>query len=63
MYTNTVVGIKGVDRKLIEVAQVYRLKYWQLVQQIILPAIGSRGIFSTGLRNGLEFILMFTIAA
>jgi len=53
--------IKGVDRKLIEVAQVYRLKYWQLVQQIILPA-ASPGIL-TGLRNGLSLSWMFMIAA
>lgn len=61
VYTNTVAAIKGVDRKLIEVAQVYRLKYWQLVQQIILPA-ASPGIL-TGLRNGLSLSWMFMIAA
>jgi sulfonate transport system permease protein len=51
-YTNTVATIHGVDRKLIEVAKVYRLKYWQQVQQIILPAASS-GIL-TGLRNSLS---------
>lgn len=61
VYTNTVAAIKGVDRKLTEVAQVYRLKYRQRVQQIILPA-ASAGIL-TGLRNGLSLSWMFMIAA
>lgn len=60
-YTNTVAAIQGVDRKLIEVAKVYRLKYWQQVQQIILPA-ASPGIL-TGLRNSLSLSWMFMIAA
>lgn len=60
-YTNTVAAIQGVDRKLIEVAQVYRLKYWQQIQQIVLPA-ASPGIL-TGLRNSLSLSWMFMIAA
>lgn len=60
-YTNTVAAIQGVDRKLIEVARVYRLKYWQQIQQIVLPA-ASPGIL-TGLRNGLSLAWMFMIAA
>ncbi|CAM4307648.1 ABC transporter permease [Acinetobacter pragensis] len=61
VYTNTVAAIKDVDRKLIEVAKVYRLKYWQQVRHIILPA-ASPGIL-TGLRNGLSLSWMFMIAA
>lgn len=60
-YTNTVAAIQGVDRKLIEVAKVYRLNYWQRVIQIILPA-ASPGIL-TGLRNSLSLAWMFMIAA
>ncbi|WP_159516002.1 MULTISPECIES: ABC transporter permease [unclassified Acinetobacter] len=60
-YTNTVAAIQGVDRKLIEVARVYRLKYWQQIQQIVLPA-ASPGIL-TGLRNSLSLSWMFMIAA
>ncbi|MEQ1446112.1 ABC transporter permease [Acinetobacter schindleri] len=60
-YTNTVAEIQGVDRKLIEVARVYRLKYWQQIQQIVLPA-ASPGIL-TGLRNSLSLSWMFMIAA
>ena len=60
-YTNTVAAIQGVDRKLIEVARVYRLKYWQQIQQIVLPA-ASPGIL-TGLRNSLSLSWMLMIAA
>lgn len=60
-YTNTVAAIQGVDHKLIEVAQVYRLKYFQQIKEIILPA-ASPGIL-TGLRNSLSLAWMFMIAA
>ncbi|WP_180056548.1 ABC transporter permease [Acinetobacter sp. YH12227] len=60
-YTNTVTAIQGVDRKLIEVAQVYRLKYFRQIREIILPA-ASPGIL-TGLRNSLSLAWMFMIAA
>ncbi|NNG77576.1 ABC transporter permease [Acinetobacter sp. ANC 4277] len=60
-YTNTVAAIQGVDRKFIEVAQVYRLKYFQQIKEIILPA-ASPGIL-TGLRNSLSLAWMFMIAA
>ncbi|OBX27639.1 ABC transporter permease [Acinetobacter gandensis] len=60
-YTNTVAAIQGVDRKLIEVAQVYRLKYFRQIREIILPA-ASPGTL-TGLRNSLSLAWMFMIAA
>ncbi|MEN8426631.1 ABC transporter permease [Acinetobacter schindleri] len=60
-YTNTVAAIQGVDRKLIEVARVYRLKYWQQIQQIVLPAASPEIL--TGLRNSLSLSWMFMIAA
>ena len=60
-YTNTVAAIQGVDRKQIEVAQVYRLKYFRQIREIILPA-ASPGIL-TGLRNSLSLAWMFMIAA
>ncbi|MCL6239006.1 ABC transporter permease [Acinetobacter sp. ANC 5033] len=60
-YTNTVAAIQGVDRKLVEVAQVYRLKYLMQIREIILPA-ASPGIL-TGLRNSLSLAWMFMIAA
>lgn len=60
-YTNTVAAIHGVDRKLIEVAKVYRLHYFATVKNVILPA-ASPGIL-TGLRNSLSLAWMFMIAA
>ena len=60
-YTNTVAAIQGVDRKLIEVAKVYRLKYFATIHQVVLPA-ASPGIL-TGLRNSLSLAWMFMIAA
>lgn len=61
IYTNTVSGIHGVDRKLIELAKVYRLSYLQQIRQIILPA-ASPSIL-TGLRVSLSLSWMFMIAA
>lgn len=61
IYTNTVSGIKDVDYKLIELAQVYRLNYFKTIYQIILPA-ASPSIL-TGLRNSLSLAWMFMIAA
>ena len=61
VYTNTVAGIQGVDRKLLELAKVYRLKYHQQITQIVLPA-ASPSIL-TGLRNSLSLSWMFMIAA
>ena len=61
VYTNTVAGIHGVDRKLIELARVYQLKYHQQIWQIVLPA-ASPSIL-TGLRNSLSLSWMFMIAA
>lgn len=60
-YTNTVAGIQGVDHKLLEVGRVYRLKYFQRIQHIVLPA-ASPSIL-TGLRNSLSLSWMFMIAA
>ncbi|ANF81908.1 ABC transporter permease [Acinetobacter sp. NCu2D-2] len=60
-YTNTVAGIQGVDRKLIEVAKVYRLNYLQQIKQIVLPAASPNIL--TGLRNSLSLSWMFMIAA
>lgn len=61
IYTNTVSGIHGVDRKLIELAKVYRLSYLQQIRQIILPA-ASPSIL-TGLRVSLSLSWMFMISA
>ena len=61
VYTNTVAGIQGVDRKLYELAKVYQLKYHQMVQQVIIPAASPNILI--GLRNSLSLSWMFMIAA
>ncbi len=61
VYLNVVSGIVGVDRKLIEVGQMYGLKPLQLVRRVILPA--SLPSFLVGLRSGLGLGWMFVVAA
>lgn len=61
VYLNTISGIAGVDRKLIEVGKMNRLSTFQLVRRIILPA--SLPSFLTGLRSGLGLGWMFVVAA
>ncbi|WP_286160809.1 ABC transporter permease [Virgibacillus sp. 7505] len=61
VYLNIVDGIRGVDRKLIEVGRMYGLDGVALVRRIILPA--SLPSFLTGLRSGLGLGWMFVVAA
>ncbi|MGY3716190.1 ABC transporter permease [Sutcliffiella cohnii] len=61
VYLNIVSGIKGVDRKLIEVGKIYGFSTFQLIKKIILPA--SLPSFLVGLRSGLGLGWMFVVAA
>ncbi|WP_188563969.1 ABC transporter permease [Undibacterium terreum] len=61
VYMGTVSGIRGVDRKLIEVAQLYRLRRPALAYRVLLPA--ALPSLLTGLRNGLSLAWMFMVAA
>lgn len=61
VYLNTVSGILGVDRKLIEVGKMYGLNTFQLITRVILPA--SLPSFLVGLRSGLGLGWMFVVAA
>lgn len=54
-------GIRGVDRKLIEVARLYRLRGVALTRRVLLPA--AMPSILTGLRNGLSLAWMFMVAA
>jgi sulfonate transport system permease protein len=54
-------GIRGVDRKLIEVARLYRLSGIALARRVLLPAALPSVL--TGLRNGLSLAWMFMVAA
>ena len=61
VYMGTVSGMRGVDRKLVEVAQLYRLGHVGLVRHVLLPA--ALPAVMTGLRNGLSLAWMFMVAA
>jgi sulfonate transport system permease protein len=61
VYMGTVAGIGGVDRKLVDVARLYRLGRAQLLRRVLLPA--ALPSVMTGLRNGLGLAWMFMVAA
>jgi sulfonate transport system permease protein len=56
-----VAGIRGVDRKLVELGAVYRLNAFALFRRILLPAALPQIV--TGLRTGLSLAWMFMVAA
>ncbi|PXW17627.1 ABC transporter permease [Paraburkholderia caballeronis] len=56
-----VAGIRGVDRKLLELGAIYQLSPFALFRRILLPAALPQ-IF-TGLRTGLSLAWMFMVAA
>ncbi len=61
VYMGVASGIRGVDRKLIEVARLYRLDNVALTRRVLLPA--ALPSILTGLRNGLSLAWMFMVAA
>jgi sulfonate transport system permease protein len=61
VYMGVVAGIRGVDRKLIEVGRLYRLSAVALARRVLLPAALPSVL--TGLRNGLGLAWMFMVAA
>ena len=61
VYMGVSSGIRGVDRKLIEVAQLYQLGRVALARRVLLPA--ALPSLMTGLRNGLSLAWMFMVAA
>ncbi len=61
VYLNGVAAIRNIDRKLVEVGQMYRFSRWQMVVHVFWPA-ALPGIF-TGLRSGLSLAWMFLVAA
>lgn len=60
VYMGTASGIRGVDRKLVEVARLMRLAPFALVRRVLLPA--ALPSVMTGLRNGLSLAWMFMVA-
>jgi sulfonate transport system permease protein len=61
VYLGLVSGIHNVDRKLVEVGEIYGLGKLAMVSRIFLPA-ALPSLF-TGLRNGLSLAWMFVVAA
>lgn len=61
VYTNLVAGIRGIDRKLIEVGHAYGLSTPELIRHILLPA--ALPSLCTGLRIGLAQGWLFLVAA
>lgn len=61
VYMGTVSGIRDVDRKLVELAQLYGLSSTALARRVLLPAASPAVL--TGLRNGLSLAWMFMVAA
>jgi sulfonate transport system permease protein len=61
VYLNLMAGIRGVDRKLIEVGRIYGFSQSELVRRIVLPA--SLPSVLTGLRTGLAVAWLYVVAA
>lgn len=61
VYLNLMTGIQQVDRKLVEVGNVYRLNQLELIRRVFLPA--TLPSYLVGLRSGLGLGWMFVVAA
>jgi sulfonate transport system permease protein len=61
IYLGLVAGIHNVDRKLVEVGEIYGLGGFRLIRRIFLPA-ALPSLF-TGIRTGLSLSWMFLVAA
>lgn len=61
VYVNLVAGIKGVDRKLVDVARVFDLRGIDIARRVVLPA--SLPDLLTGLRLGATQAWLFVVVA
>ena len=61
VYLNLMSGIQNVDRKLVEVGRMYRLRGFALVRRVLVPA--TLPSYIVGLRSGLGLGWMFVMAA
>lgn len=61
VYLTLAGAIANVDRKLVEVGQIYRFSTFALIRRILLPA--SMPTYVIGLRGGLGLGWMFVVAA
>lgn len=61
IYVNLVAGIRGVDRKLVEVAEIFGLRGFALARRVVLPAASPSLL--VGARIGLTQAWLFLVAA
>ncbi len=61
VYVNLVAGVRGVDRKLVEVGRIYNLTPFAIARRIVLPA--SLPSVLTGLRLGMSQAWLFVVVA
>ena len=61
IYLNLMMGIRQIDKKIIEVAHINNLNHFQTIRWVLIPGIIPEWI--TGLRSGLALGWMFVIAA
>lgn len=61
IYVNLVAGIRGVDRKLVEVARVLRMSAFAIATRVVLPA--AYPSLLVGARIGLTQAWLFLVAA
>lgn len=59
--TNTVSGIRHVDQRLVEIAQIYDKNRWEILSSVLIPA--AMPAILTGLRLGLGLSWILLIAA
>ncbi|MDQ7727014.1 ABC transporter permease [Halomonas sp. SpR8] len=61
IYMNLVAGIRNVDRKLVEVGDMYHFSRLEKIRRIFVPA--AQPYLFTGLRNGLSMAWLCVVAA
>jgi len=61
VYLNLMSGIQAIDRRLLEVAEMFQYRGAQLARYVLLPA--ALPAYVTGLRSGLGLGWMFVVAA
>jgi sulfonate transport system permease protein len=61
IYVNLVAGIRGVDRKLVEVAEIFGIRGFDLARRVVVPA--ALPALLVGARIGLTQAWLFLVAA
>ena len=61
IYVNLVAGIRGVDRKIVEVAEIFGIRGFALARRVVLPAASPSLL--VGARIGLTQAWLFLVAA